>query len=711
MSIVTIHMIGQAHLDPVWLWGWPAGLDEVLATCRTACDLLDAYPEFIFTRGEAWSYRQVERVDPALFDRIRAHVHAGRWEIAGGWWLQPDCNFPSGIGFARQIEMGKRYLLDRFGIFPEVGYNVDSFGHAATLPGFMQTAGQRYYVMMRPQEHEMTLPARVFRWRGYDNGPEVTTFRIAGCYCTGPDALDEQHIRRSLRDLPDGITDTMCFYGVGDHGGGATANLIEWITTHRDAFDGCRLAFSSPSRFFAMIAGKAAMLPLVTGELQYHAIGCYSVQRAVKTGVRQAEQRLRQAEVLMEALPEPTPATGDTLEHAWQHVCFAQFHDILGGTCVPSAYPPVYAMLGSAVTTAEETLQYGLRQLMHALPDDPLQRIVLYNASDAEYDDYVEVEPWTQWRQWQPDWRLVDADGQPIAIQPVTSEAQHAAIARLLFRVHLAPRAMGVWRIHQREGAPALAPLPIGEGRLTNNLGVSIDLLSRPGLYFPQCDVLPLPHLTLVQDQSDNWSHSIDRYPEGPCESALWHAPVVVTHGPLMSALLQEGQIGHSRLQAEWRLYRDMPFVELRLQVHWLERRKVLKLVYAHQAAVADRLDGIMGGSLRRANTGRECPVQDWTLYEDGGIRSGIVCPDVFAADATPWRTRFTLLRSPIMTHHEPNLGMDPRAVYADQGVHHFRFRFYRGAEVSPETLIQASLLLQRPLLVADLTRGMPRRC
>jgi alpha-mannosidase len=49
-SRITVHMIGQAHLDPVWLWGWSAGLDEVLAACRTACDLLDSYPDFIFTQ-------------------------------------------------------------------------------------------------------------------------------------------------------------------------------------------------------------------------------------------------------------------------------------------------------------------------------------------------------------------------------------------------------------------------------------------------------------------------------------------------------------------------------------------------------------------------------------------------------------------------------------------------------------------------------------
>ena len=179
---MVIHLIFNAHIDPVWLWPWQASLDEMLATCRSACDRLDAHPALTFSRGEAWVYREIERLDPALFARIRRFIDQGRWEIVGGWWVQPDCNQPSGFAFEHQISEGKRYFLDRFQSFPEVAYNVDSFGHAATLPGYLRAAGQRYYVMMRPQEHEMALPARLFRWRGYEGGPEVSVFRIARAY-------------------------------------------------------------------------------------------------------------------------------------------------------------------------------------------------------------------------------------------------------------------------------------------------------------------------------------------------------------------------------------------------------------------------------------------------------------------------------------------------------------------------------------------------
>ncbi|RYG33677.1 hypothetical protein EON81_17575, partial [bacterium] len=76
----TIHVLFSAHIDPVWLWPWQSGLGEIFATCRSACDRLDAHPDIFFTRGESWVYEQIERLDPRLFARIKAHIEAGRWE-------------------------------------------------------------------------------------------------------------------------------------------------------------------------------------------------------------------------------------------------------------------------------------------------------------------------------------------------------------------------------------------------------------------------------------------------------------------------------------------------------------------------------------------------------------------------------------------------------------------------------------------------------
>jgi alpha-mannosidase len=39
----NLHLIGNAHLDPIWLWRWQEGCGEVLQTFRSALDRLNEY--------------------------------------------------------------------------------------------------------------------------------------------------------------------------------------------------------------------------------------------------------------------------------------------------------------------------------------------------------------------------------------------------------------------------------------------------------------------------------------------------------------------------------------------------------------------------------------------------------------------------------------------------------------------------------------------
>lgn len=91
----SIHIIGNAHLDPIWLWRWQEGCGEVLQTFRSAVDRLNEYDGFIFTCSSASYYKWVEEIDPELFAEITKLVKKGRWVPVNGWWVQPDCNMPA----------------------------------------------------------------------------------------------------------------------------------------------------------------------------------------------------------------------------------------------------------------------------------------------------------------------------------------------------------------------------------------------------------------------------------------------------------------------------------------------------------------------------------------------------------------------------------------------------------------------------------------
>src|SRR3546814_17392376 len=144
----------------------------------------------------------------------------------------------------------------------------------------------------------------------------------------------------------------MGFVGVGDHGGGPTERQIQWCRNHADMIPGCRLRFSSPSLFFDAVADHVMDFPVVTGELQYHAVGCYSATRRIKTAVRDAEHRLPQAEIVS--------AGGDgtmnvRLYDAWRNVRFHHFHYTMAGAGIPSAYPQLPDHDGTPKDLSQET--------------------------------------------------------------------------------------------------------------------------------------------------------------------------------------------------------------------------------------------------------------------------------------------------------------------------------------------------------------------
>ena len=267
-----LHMIGNAHIDPVWLWQWQEGFHEVKATFRSALDRMKEYPDFKFVASSAVFYEWVEQSDPAMFAEIQQRVAEGRWSIVGGWWVEPDCNIPSGESFARHGLYAQRYFKEKFGVTARTGFNVDSFGHAGTLPQILKKSGIDYYVFLRPMPHEKGLPSRLFWWQS-DDCSRVLAYRIPFEYLSwGKDV--EIHARRCAGEMKEPVDEFMCFYGVGNHGGGPTiANLESIRCLDADPDFPTRTVFSTPEEFFCAAEMKGWPLPVVQNELQHHASG------------------------------------------------------------------------------------------------------------------------------------------------------------------------------------------------------------------------------------------------------------------------------------------------------------------------------------------------------------------------------------------------------------------------------------------------------
>src|SRR5690625_3888022 len=206
------------------------------------------YPDFVFTCDQIVLLAWVEEQDPELFAKISERVAEGRWVNTGGWWVEPDCNMPTGESFVRQGLLGQRYLQEKFGITATVGMNVDPFGHHAMLPAILRGQGMDSYCFLRPGPAETQQDATAFWWEAPD-GSRVLAYRIPHEYCSPPGDVSGQ-ADKALAALDRSLGDLMVFYGVGNHGGGPTKANIDSIHRFDRMGSFGRLTMSSPRRYF-----------------------------------------------------------------------------------------------------------------------------------------------------------------------------------------------------------------------------------------------------------------------------------------------------------------------------------------------------------------------------------------------------------------------------------------------------------------------------
>ena len=718
LAIMKVHLILNSHLDPVWLWRRSQGADEVLGTARTACDLLDLYPEIVITRGEMWFYEVVESCDPVLFERIRTHVKSGRWQVVGGWYVQPDCNLTGAHIFEKHGEFGRRYFEEKFGVRVKTAFHVDSFGHAATLPDFLKKSGFENYVMMRPSEGEMHLPANTFLWES-PSGNRIRTFRISRSYCTtgkDTDANMRANLDAALADANPEIGHVMCFVGVGNHGGGPAKREIDWLNDHLHYRDGVELVYSSPDRYFAEVTASGAELPVVSTELQHHAIGCYTSVSRIKREVRRTEQLLHQAEQLRRLRPAYFDAEAEReLEPAWKRLLFATFHDVLPGSSIRSAYEDIFQDLGYARSIAQQQIERAIRRENATLEPCGVQRLIFDNPSETEFDGLVEFEPWLGYL-WagtdRPKVHLTEEDGTPIPVQEVTAEAA-LDMARYVARLRIPGGGRKIVLIHTdgalpEKGGVRVSAEQIGNGKLIARLGgdgvVSLSDGAREFLAAPLRAVV-------IDDPSDTWSHGLKCYDTKISETfeAKENGRIVTGRcGPLSGEVWFSRKVSCGTLKWRVRMSDGENALELRLRLAWNGCRKLVKLLIHPGFVPVSRLDGAPGGVAARICNGEEYPMTDFvSVLSPDGRRFAVASPDVTGVDVQPdGMIRLTLLRSPCYAHHDPfQLPADNDYPVTDQGEHEYRILLLPEAG-GPEEIRRACFRLTDPLWFSESTRG-----
>lgn len=711
-----VHLIGNAHLDPVWLWPWQDGYQEVLATFRSALDRMNETPDFVFTCACACYYAWVEESAPEMFEEIKKRVEEGRWILAGGMWIQPDMNAPSGEALARQLLISQRYFYEKFGKIAHFGYNVDSFGHNAMVPQLLSKAGMEAYVWMRPEPHENPrIPDGPLVWKSAD-GSRVLAYHIHGGYGSDRDIADkiDKHVSFS-KELGQSV---MCFYGVGNHGGGPTIKCLKTIDDYRreNAAED-KVLYSSPDSYFEDLSPES--LPVWEGELQHHASGCYSTHSRSKKLHRETENLLLRAEkygVLSSALTGVPLDTGE-LDRAWKNVLFNEFHDVMGGCSLEAALRDCEIQLYEAESIAARTENLALQRLSHAIDtkrglESALRSkeedwslwgirgqgtpVVVFNPHPFEVTQPVRIL--------RPVKTIRDSEGHPVAVQSVRAARTNGSdCIDSIFPAAVPPFGYRVYWVYLEESGDEFpSSLKIAEHTMENRRlyaewdpesGALIHLVNKETGY----DALRGPSSVRLMDieKCDTWAHGVFRFDK---EAGAFERPVftVLEKGPVRAVLQVTTFCEESELEQKFILEEDSDELlsEVRLDSHLHFR--MVKMCFPCGGTDCAQ---IPYGVIKREPNCEEQPCQSWIAMQTDKGGLAVINDAKYSYSAVDGELRLTIANTSLYADHFGQENRDGQCRFMDQGEQFFRYSLLPyGGDQSRQRLCDRAARLNQPL-------------
>ena len=709
-----VYCIGNAHLDPVWLWEWYEGYAEVKATFRSALDRMKEFPDYKFTSACAAYYEWVRDSDPAMFDEIRQRVAEGRWSVTGGWYIQPDCNIPSGESFARHALVSQRFFRKELGKTASTGYNVDSFGHNGSIPMLLKNSGMNNYVFMRPGPHEKPeIPDHLFLWRSPD-GSAVPTYRIPIQYNFNLGCFD------NFEKVAGMATEhaMMAFYGVGNHGGGPTIRLLEKMEAELDD----RFLYATTDEYFDAV--KDLPLPVVTEDLQYHAKGCYASCSMIKKNNRKSEHRMAAAEAysVLSGKLAGTPYPKAEFERAWKNVLFNQFHDIMGGCSIRPAYDQAAMQHGETQAIADRATNFACQQIswnIDTIGDTPFRPdkpgwgagwtnegvgtpVVVFNSHPWDVTAFVTVHDLPK--------RVTDENGNPLPVQSVRSPRTNGRNDKWEIGFLVTVPALGYRTLrafYQGDGAEGDNPFTVTENSVENGL-IRLTFNPKTGELCGMTDLKRNAELlsgeteTVMMDEtdSDTWAHGITAFRK-VAEVFREGEIKVIEAGPVRATVRTWQRGEHTVIRRDYALIAGSDQVTVKTKVDFREHHRMLKFRVPAAVRNPKILCEIPFGSIERPSDGSEQVCHRWFAAVTPDKNDGLaVLNDAkysFAADGST--LELTVLRGAIWADHFG--ARDEFCEYMDQGEHEFTYALMPYRSVT-DTVRRAAELNQAPFAVLE---------
>ena len=702
-----LHLICNAHLDPVWQWDWNEGMTAAIATFYSAAELADEY-DYIFCHNEALLYEYIEEHDPKLFARIQELVKQGKWHIMGGWYVQPDCNIPSGEGFVRQIEAGQSYFNEKFGVRPSVAVNFDSFGHTQGLVQILKKCGYDGYIFCRPMKELMDLPAMHFNWVGFD-GSKVKAVRAEDLtiYCTDlGNAVSD--IKRKMQPW-EGEDVAIALWGVGNHGGGASRKDLKEIKAFMEeqAEIGVEIIHSTPERFFDSVDTKEDY----DKALQPCFVKCYVSIARLKHKYAELENKLLLTEKICAYADKEGVYKYDHDAFTTAQKCLAgiQFHDILSGTCIIEGEK-------SSIQRAESALELLDKQFAKAF----MGLCYEYKRSvPMQYPLFVyNPHPYTEEQVFTGDLFLLsgivsDTEGYEYIVRKDGKEVPFQVIKesscinmdrskRFAIQSELNPLSLTRFDVevfkgkrHDFDRAPRTEFLSANGGKASFNPedGCLNAYMVGGKSYLDGSAFTPI----VFDDNPDPWGWGFKKvgvnYQKAQVEIPLR----VVEHGDLLTTLESIYTTGKSEIRVAYTIYKDFDYIDVTVNVNWNDSTKGLKLEIPVKEL--GRFIGQTSFGTQEYETESEQCSQRFCAVQAGDKMLAILKNGTYGCSVEDGKLYLSLLNGSVYCAHPignlPIIDDKRWNRYIDTGRHEFQFRLEICNEEELET--KATAFTQKP--------------
>lgn len=354
------YVTGVNHIDMAFVMREEAQAEFLDIMLERVLGVMDRNKEVSFALEQAAHYRGLETRRPDLFRAVRKYLQEGRLEFMGGMATTAETNFPNGECLVRNQGMGLQWIEKQFGVRPQSGWLVDTFGINAQIPQIMKQFGMKHlYANRFGGDKRFDL--------FWDEGLDGSKVMVIGKDLASRNVLPESQAFVLCR----GYSDVDRLFQNADQLKGDLPKLVVYYLENEEVYSEYYLKcvkerenredvwkLASYRDYDAALDRIEKELPVLKGDLNPEFTGTYALRTPIRIENRKAETALIEAElwaVLFDGEKK------ERLDECWWEIFFCQFHDVFSGSHEDITYQRVLARYKKIQETAAEVLRESLR--------------------------------------------------------------------------------------------------------------------------------------------------------------------------------------------------------------------------------------------------------------------------------------------------------------------------------------------------------------